>query len=146
MADIGKECRLGAIDLGQRFRSPALLLICLGVADRRGYLTGHQPKKIAIVVIEQPVRVETNHQHAGATCFAALLHRQQRCLVWWHRPWAGREGCSSRHCKPRKKPDFLSAQNLADRPQAAVVNTDRFRGRGMARGDARSASELQGAV
>ena len=42
VADIGEERGLGAIDFGQRFGAAALLLIGLGVGDRRGDLAGDQ--------------------------------------------------------------------------------------------------------
>ena len=42
VADIGEECGLGAIDLGERLGAVALRFIGFGVGDRRGDLAGDQ--------------------------------------------------------------------------------------------------------
>ena len=42
VADVGEERGLGAVDLGQRLGAPALLLVGLGVGDRRGDLAGDE--------------------------------------------------------------------------------------------------------
>ena len=76
MADVGEKGGLGAIDLSQRFGAAAFLLVRLRVGDCRADLSGDQLHEAGIIVVEQPKRIKTGNQKAGAAGFATRQDRQ----------------------------------------------------------------------
>ena len=52
VADVAEERRLGAVELGQRFRTLALFLVGRGLCHRRPDLCGDQIEEVAVVVPE----------------------------------------------------------------------------------------------
>ncbi|GAB2177791.1 hypothetical protein DLREEDagr8_33490 [Dongia sp. agr-C8] len=61
-ASASPERRLGAVDLGERLGAAALLLVGLGVGDGAGDLPGDQAQEAAVIVVEQPERIEAAHE------------------------------------------------------------------------------------
>jgi hypothetical protein len=65
VTDVREERRLGAVELGQSLGPLALFLVGLGVGDAGGDLRRHQAEESAVVVVEQPERVEADDQDSG---------------------------------------------------------------------------------
>ena len=89
MADVGKEGRLRPVELRQRLRAPAFLLIGLGVGDRRRDLAGGQTEEAPVVVVEQAERVQSDDKHACTACVSRRQNRNKRSLGRRMGPWAG---------------------------------------------------------
>jgi hypothetical protein len=90
VTDVGKEGRLGAVDLGQRLCPAALLLIGLRIGDRGRDLSCHQANEAAIIVIKQAIWIEANNNDAGPTGLARRQDRKDRRLSGWFSPRACR--------------------------------------------------------
>jgi hypothetical protein len=81
VADVAEEGRLGAVQLGQRLGTPALLLIGAGIADGGADLAGDQRAEAAIGIVETQARAEAEHQQAGRAMRGGGWQRQHQCLV-----------------------------------------------------------------
>jgi len=120
VADIGKERGLGAVDLGQRFGSPLLLFIGLGIGDCGGDLAGGEIEEARVVVVIEPDRAQANDQHAGPTGLAVRHDRQQDGAGRGQRPGAGRRRAGENARKVENRFRLVVADPLADRPARRI--------------------------
>ena len=65
VADVAEERGLRAVEFGQGLGAPALVLVGLGVGDRRRDLTCHEIEKRLVGLIEGALRIDAHHQLAG---------------------------------------------------------------------------------
>jgi len=66
MADVREERGLCSVQFSQCLRSPPFGFVCLGVGKRSRDLARGQPKKTAVVLVEQTIRIEAGNENAGA--------------------------------------------------------------------------------
>jgi len=71
MADVGKECGLGAIDLRQRLGTAPLFLVSVAILHGSHDLACNQIEETSISFVEKPKRIQPRDQKAGPTGFAA---------------------------------------------------------------------------
>jgi hypothetical protein len=76
MADIAEECRLRAINLGQRVRPTLGLLEGHGVADRRRNMVGGQLEEILVPIVKRTAGTDPGDQHTVGMIEARPRQRQ----------------------------------------------------------------------
>src|ERR1700722_17705048 len=89
MADIGEKRRLGPVDLRQRFRAPALLLIGLRIGKSCSDLAGNEIDEAEIGLVQAAKRIDSRDQEAGRSMLTLTRHRRYHGLAWRPRPRAG---------------------------------------------------------
>ncbi len=90
VADVREECRLGAIELGQRFRAQALRLVGLGGGEGRADLAHQKIQEAGVGGIERAIWIDPRHEHAGRFEMSLLRDRQQPCATGGPVPGASR--------------------------------------------------------
>ena len=81
MADVAEECGLGAIDLGQRLRALALLLVRARAGQADGDLFGDPADEVTVGVVERAARMDAEHQEPGRLAALAQPDRHEPSLA-----------------------------------------------------------------
>ena len=90
MAHIGKELRLGAVDLRELLGALPLGRVGFGVGNSSGDLPGNQAEEAAVARVKLAEWVEGRDENAGATA-RADLERQQHARLRRLRPGSHRQ-------------------------------------------------------
>ena len=77
VADIAEECGLGAIDLGQRLRALAFLLIGARAGQADGDLFRDAANELTVAVVEGAARMDADHEEAGRLTALAQPNRRR---------------------------------------------------------------------
>ena len=124
VADVREECRLGAVDLGQRRRAPALCLERLRVGEPRRNLRRHEAEERAVRVVESAHRAHAGDEDRARPVLARQLHGQRHRRVRGRRPRARRQGG-----EPRREIRARGRLARSARPRQAPTGRRRRRAR-----------------
>ena len=91
VADVAEECRLGAIDLGQRFRALAFPLVCARTGQPDGDLFRDAADEVTVGIVERAARMDAEHQEPGRFTGVAQPDRQDRRCPGRGRPARNRD-------------------------------------------------------
>jgi len=146
MADIGEKCRLGPVDLRQRFRAPALLLIGPCISEPCSDLAGNEIDEAEIGPVQAAKRIDSRDQEAGRSVLPLPRHRRHHSLARRPRPRAGRQAIETL-LQIVDRPYGRLNQKFADRPgHPAVTRGYQGRRNRMAGLNARSAGKSRDAI
>ena len=120
--DVREERRLGAIELGQRFRPAPLFLERLRVGQRRRDLGCDQPEERSIVLVERAHRAHRGNEDRARVFLARQQNGQHHGAVRRHLPCAGRQ-----RAEPR--PQLMGDGGLTRAWRLFAATTDRARPR-----------------
>ena len=140
--DIREEGRLSAVDLGEGFGAPALLLIGLRVRGCRRDLPSDEGNEASVALVVEPKGIEAEHEHAEPTCRAARKDREHDRLRRRLAPGLARQR-SAEHSAQIAEALLMRSEHIAERPNRRAVDGHALGNRYMAGCDAADARKQQ---